>query len=286
MDAPVDREIPELSENDREYEIAYSELMERRKTRDQKFKEAEEFHRERKKKAEERKAKKNNPQLRAEREKMAADTEREFDEKLQAYRTAMEQFIPYGDSNFDLSPLTEGAEIHVHHLSEDITGRKDTLEPSNPRTGHSIKVHLPPSALPATTRHLPIEDKPEESKEATAKTLPPIPVPHDTVKDSKPETIASASAPPSIRTGAQIRVIRVPTERIPSSLGLSEYGIHPHATIWTRAPTWAQVSVALGMGAVFGGAGFGIYRLFGKIFKRRSKVDMRRLHARDWDIKI
>lgn len=284
MDAPVDREIPELSENDREYEMAYNQLMERRKTWDQKFKEAEEFHRERKKKAEERKAKMNNPQLRADREKMAADTEREFDEKLQAYRTAMEQFIPYGDSNFDLSPLTEGAEIHVHHLSEDIADRRDTLEPSNARTGHSIKVHLPPSALPATTRHLPIEDKPEESKVTAAKTLPPVS--QDTVKDLNPETIASASAPPSIRTGAQIRVNRVPTERIPSSLGLSEYGIHPHATIWTRAPTWAQVSVALGMGAVFGGAGFGIYKLFGKIFKRRSKVESRRLHARDWDIKI
>ena len=285
MSAPENEGINELSENDREYEMVYNQLMERRKTSwDQKIKEAEEFHREHKKKAGERKVNKNHSGLNAERKKNAEETEREFDERLHAYLTAMEKCIPSAERDVDLSPVTDGTKGQVDDNSEDIMDTRDSSA-----TSHSSPEYLPAPALPADPERLSAQGKHEEDeeyKEAAPEALHSLPIPQYTDRVFKPETVASASPPASVHTGAQIRVNRVPSERIPSSLGLSEYGLHPHATVWTRAPAWAQTSVAVGMGAAFAGLGYGIFKLIGKLFDRKVAKERSRLHARDWDIKI
>ena len=274
--------IVELSENDREYEMVYNQLMERRKMSwDQKIKEAEEFHRERKKNAEERKVNKKNPELNAEKKKNAEETAREFDERLHAYLTAMEQWIPFAEKDVDGSPVTDGNRGQVDAHSEDIMDTRDSSA-----TSHSSPGYLPAPALPADPGRLSAQSKHEENKEAAPEALHSLPIPHYTGRVLKPETVASASPPASVHTGAQIKVNRIPSERIPSTLGLSEYGLHPHATVWTRAPAWAQTTVAVGMGAVFAGLGYGIFKLIGKLFDRKGAEERSRLHARDWDIRI
>lgn len=266
MSEPEDNVEPELSENDKKYEEAYSEFMTRREAIwNPRFQEAEEFHRECKERAAKRKKEANDPQLQAKKEKEAKEAEREFDEKQQAYLTAMEQFIPLPESYFhsDLEGGRTGIQVH----------RNDDSSVASRTSGVD-------EAVPTTTRQLTRQSRLTESNVEALETLDPIPIRRYSYQAFKVESEASASPPPSIRTGTQIRVNRVPTERIPPSEGLTEYGLHPHATAWTRAPLWAQVSVAAGMGAALGGLGYGIIKLVSK-FVNRNRVG-RRLHARDW----
>jgi len=265
---------PELSENDHEYETAYNEFMERRNTIwNPMFEEAEKFHQERKERAAKRKAEESNPQLKAQKEKEAKETEREFDEKERAYRTAMEQFIPLGDTYF--AGLESGrSRIQVHRNMDNgvATRASNGVSNTGARSGHTRE------QAPDTTRQLTAQEIPTDSNAEAMESLEPIPIRRYSYQDSQRGSVASA--PPSIRTGAQIRVNRVPTEQIPRSEGLSEYGLHPHATAWTRAPVWAQAIVAIGIGTALGGLGFGIFKLIGKLVNRNGAAS--RLHARDW----
>lgn len=267
---------PELSENDHEYETAYNEFMERRNTIwNPIFEEAEKFHQERKERAAKRKAEESNPQLKAQKEKEAKETEREFDEKERAYRTAMEQFIPLGDAYF--AGLESGrSRIQVHHNTDNAVAIRasNSVSDTGARSDHAR------GQAPDTTRQITAQGIPTESNVEVVESLEPIPIRRYSYQDSQRGSVASASPPPFIRTGAQIRVNRVPTEQIPRSEGLSEYGLHPHATAWTRAPVWAQAIVAIGMGAALGGLGYGIFKLIGKLVNRNGAAS--RLHARDW----
>jgi len=279
MSAAEDDVNQELSENDREYELAYNEIMERRRTIwNPKFEEAEKFHKERKERAEKRKAEESNPQLKAQKEEEARKTEEEFDEKERAFRTAMDQFIPLGDSYFGPGLESGRSRIKVHHNDNNVVATSSSDGDSNADSGGSGQAR---EQLPDTNRQITAQERPAENNLEALETLDPIPIRRHTYRDFElGSDVASASPPPSIRTGAQIRVNRVPTEKIPPSEGVSEYGLHPHATAWTRAPVWAQASVAIGMGAVLGGLGYGIFKLVGKLVNRNGTAT--RLHPRDW----
>jgi hypothetical protein len=86
----------------------------------------------------------------------------------------------------------------------------------------------------------------------------------------------------SIPVGTTLRIQRVPTDQIPPSLGTEIWGLHPHATAWTRAPVWALATVYTGMAAAAGAIGYGIYKLVDHIKAARNNKNGRRLHARDW----
>jgi len=87
----------------------------------------------------------------------------------------------------------------------------------------------------------------------------------------------------SIPIATQIHINRGPSDEIPPSLGTSVWGLHPHATSWTKAPAWAVASAYMGMAATATALTFSIYSLVQGIKRSRRKGETR-LHARDWMI--
>ena len=267
---------PKQRANNLEVEEAHAKFQENRATQwNSRFQQAEDFRKSRQAKAGKRKAKKETKGI----EKLTEDVD-DFEIRFAKDREEIDRHIPLQDKEMPLKVSKNGVNTKnplMNKKSE--KDQNDELESSKSSGSSALVPHEPVSRVKG--ENCCSGELPEENLQV----LQPVPIKINKFEDLKLASVEARSAP-SLHTGAQLHVNRVPTERIPPTPGLSVMGLHPHASSWTRSPQWAQTTVAFGMGAALAGLGFGVYKflqkfIFGTAFMRPKGI---RSHARDWNV--
>lgn len=258
---------------DLELEIAHARF--RHPQREAKFKESENVRKNCWARAAKRKDKKENKFETLERQRMSWESEREFESRLSAYRAEFDEHIALEE--YGSIPITQ----------------PNGKEGSSQGTPLAFGKNQDPNSKGAKEGRIPLSTQKERERQPThgktsAKDMSSTWKGQNfRYKDLDYKSL-NVHTPPSLHTGAQLHVYRVPTEFISPSQGCSVMGLHPDASAWTRAPQWALTTVAIGMGAVLGGLSFAVYkflqnRLHGPFLRKIAwNKPHRRAHARDW----
>jgi hypothetical protein len=242
--------------------------------------------------------------LTAEKRRKAMAESGHFEDRLAAFREELdirfsENHEPAEDNHAveeDNAPVEQVSRVKKPQWQKSKGGKKIWTEDTLRRENHEWYLASSHARQRSSTRESEsLEASPEEIQsqqspllaEPLRVNLPPIPDTRHHYKNLKLSS-ANSALPPSLHTGAELKVFRVPTEQIPPTSGISVMGTHPHSSAWTAVP-WASAIVAFGMGAVIGTAGFGVYKLIRDKFSKENKRTLptekiRRVHARDWKL--
>jgi hypothetical protein len=275
-------------------EAAHTGFQQRREEMwNNRFQEAQDFHDDR---AAKRKAKKLDTGAKDRMIQKAVENDREFQARIAAHKEEMDEYIPLKPRGAPAStnaPRQAAPQVKTDTLKlEDGNWQvsRDERGGSEEQASEPLqKINPPPAPPPKKPSPAVVEVAP--SDDGSLEDLAPIPIRRKLYEDTKYEhlklgSVKSPSTISSLHTGAQLHVNQVPSEMVPSTKGISVLGTYPHASVWTKSPRWAQTAVGVGMGAILGGLGFGIFKLVGKMFNRTraAKGDSRgRLHAREWN---
>jgi hypothetical protein len=276
-------------------EAAHSAFQQSRKDKwNDRLEEGEEFHRVL---AAHRKASKLDKDAAAVKLQKAADEDTEYQSRLAEFQAEMDEYIPLtprGTQTRNVATPEAAPQLTQTDTLKLEAGNWKVVDENIGEQGQQVpesSQRIESSVSPQAGNLVPAVEEYRHSDEGSLEDLAPIPIRRKLYEnpkfgDFRLGSVKSPSTISSLHTGDQIHVNRVPSEMIPSTKGGSVLGVYPHATVWTKSPRWAQAIVGAAMGALIGSAGFGMYKLFGKVFRKSSKTakdkSKRRLHARDW----
>lgn len=276
-------------------EAAHAAFQQRRKDKwNDRFEEAEEFHRGQ---AARREANKLDKDATAVKVQKAVDENTEYQSRFAEFQAEMDEYIPptpKGTQTRNVATPEAAPQLTQTDTLKLEAGNWKVVNDNVGEQGQQVpegSQHIDTPLSPQAVNLVPAVEEHRHSDEGSLEDLAPIPVRRKLYEDPKLGdfrlgSVKSPSTISSLHTGDQIPVNRVPSEMIPSTKGGSVFGTYPDATVWTRSPRWAQAMVGAAMGVLIGSAGFGMYKLFGKVFHKSSRTakdkSKRRLHPRDW----